>query len=67
MVLETERLILRPWREDDAEDLYTYASDPEVGPPAGWPPHDIVNPSHALGIDGSTLRPLKSGIIPKMY
>ena len=33
--LETERLILRPWKETDAENLYAYASDPEVGPPAG--------------------------------
>ena len=39
MILKTERLILRPWREDDAADLYTYAKDPEVGPPAGWQPH----------------------------
>lgn len=39
MVLETERLFLRPWREADAEDLYKYASDPDVGPIAGWPPH----------------------------
>jgi len=30
MILQTNRLILRPWREDDAEDLYIYASDPEV-------------------------------------
>lgn len=37
MTLETERLILRPWTEDDAEELYKYASDPNVGPPAGWP------------------------------
>ena len=43
--LETSRLILRPWCEDDAEDLYTYASDPEVGPPAGWPPHTSVENS----------------------
>ncbi len=43
--LETERLILRPWRENDAEDLYKYASDPEVGPPAGWPPHTSVENS----------------------
>lgn len=41
-MLETERLILRPWREADAEDLYTYARDPRVGPPAGWPPHTSV-------------------------
>lgn len=39
MILETERLILRPWQESDAEDLYRYASDPQVGPIAGWPVH----------------------------
>ena len=39
MMLETERLLLRPWRESDAEDLYRYASDPNVGPIAGWPVH----------------------------
>ena len=39
MTLETGRLILRPWQESDAEALYTYASDPAVGLPAGWPPH----------------------------
>ena len=48
MTLETERLILRPWREDDAEDLYTYACDPEVGPPAGWPPHASVANSREI-------------------
>ena len=45
MIIETERLILRPWHEEDADDLYTYASDPEVGPPAGWPPHTSVENS----------------------
>ena len=48
MILETNRLILRPWRESDAEDLYTYASDPEVGPPAGWPPHTSVENSREI-------------------
>ena len=33
-VFETERLVMRPWREDDAENLYKYASDPAVGPAA---------------------------------
>lgn len=28
MELRTERLILRPWRETDAESLYEYAKDP---------------------------------------
>ena len=43
--LETERLILRPWQEADAEDLYRYASDPKVGPIAGWPVHTSVENS----------------------
>ena len=37
--LETERLILRDWRESDADALFKYASHPDVGPRAGWPPH----------------------------
>ncbi len=41
-IIETERLILRPWREDDAEDLYKYACDPRVGPSAGWEVHKDV-------------------------
>lgn len=36
---ETKRLILRPWREEDAPSLYRYAKDPRVGPIAGWNPH----------------------------
>ena len=42
MILETERLILRPWEETDAESLYEYAKDPAIGPIAGWPPHKSV-------------------------
>jgi len=45
MTLETERLILRPWEEADAEKLYLYASSPEVGPIAGWPVHTSVENS----------------------
>ena len=40
MRIETDRLVLRPWREDDAAALFKYASDPQVGPPAGWLPHE---------------------------
>ena len=47
-MIETERLILRPWQEQDAEALYTYASNPEVGPPAGWPPHTSVDNSREI-------------------
>lgn len=38
-VLETERLILRPWRETDVDDFYEYASVDGVGQMAGWNPH----------------------------
>ena len=38
-MLQTERLTLRKWRETDADSLYEYAKDPDVGPIAGWPPY----------------------------
>ena len=41
-MLETKRLILRRWEESDAENLYEYAKDPDVGPITGWPPHQSV-------------------------
>ena len=44
-IIETARLILRPWKEDDAESLFRYAHDPEVGPIAGWPLHTSVENS----------------------
>ena len=45
MILETDRLILRRWEDGDAEDLYRYAKDPEVGPIAGWPAHQSIGES----------------------
>lgn len=45
MEFETERLLLRPWKESDAESLYEYAKNPEVGPIAGWPVHTSVENS----------------------
>ena len=38
-IMKTKRLTLRPWRDSDADALYRYASDPEVGTRAGWRPH----------------------------
>lgn len=46
--METERLILRPWREEDALPLYKYAKNPAVGPIAGWPPHTSVENSREV-------------------
>lgn len=45
MILTTNRMILRPWREEDARALYECAKDPAVGPIAGWPPHASVEDS----------------------
>ena len=36
-ILTTQRLILRPWKESDAESLYEYAKDSRVGTIVGWP------------------------------
>lgn len=44
----TERLILRPWRIEDASDLYEYACDPEVGRNAGWKPHESLEESISI-------------------
>lgn len=46
--METERLILRPWEEKDAADLYDYAKDGRVGPIAGWPVHTSIGNSREI-------------------
>lgn len=58
MLLTTHRLILRPWEEGDAQVLFSLASSPQVGPPAGWPPHTSVENSleiirHVLSAPGT--------------
>lgn len=41
-VLETSRLILRPWRKEDLNDFYEYCSVEGVGEMAGWPHHQSI-------------------------
>ena len=48
MGLQTERLLLRPWRESDAPALFKYAQNPNVGPIAGWPPHQSEDESREI-------------------
>ena len=48
MQLETKRLILRPWEQADAEELYCLARDPKVGPAAGWMVHTSVENSREI-------------------
>ena len=40
IVLKTERLILRPWQQEDLDDFYEYARVDGVGQMAGWLPHE---------------------------
>lgn len=49
-MIETRHLILRPWEETeaDARQLYLYASDPAIGPAAGWPPHKSIAESRQI-------------------
>lgn len=39
VVLKTQRLLLRPWRDDDLDDFFEYASVDGVGEMAGWSHH----------------------------
>ncbi len=48
MELTTERLIIRPWKELDAESLLGYARTPEVGPKAVWPVHTSVDSATSI-------------------
>lgn len=45
---ETQRLRLRPWRKEDLEDFHRYCKDPEVGPNAGWKPHESLEESGSI-------------------
>ena len=48
--IETERLVLDKWTtsEEDIRGLYEYAKDPEVGPNAGWKPHESEEESREI-------------------
>ena len=47
-VIETERLILRPFRQTDLEDFYEYASVEGVGEMAGWKHHESIAESQSI-------------------
>ena len=42
LVIETERLVLRPFRQSDLHDFNEYASVPGVGEMAGWKHHETI-------------------------
>ena len=48
VVLTTDRLTLRPWRESVLNDFYEYASVDGDGQMAGWNPHRNLEESRMI-------------------
>lgn len=48
MLIETKRLVLRPVCESDDEAIFEYSKNPNVGPNAGWKPHESVAETREL-------------------
>ena len=48
LVIETERLILRSFRQSDLNDFYEYASVPGVGEMAGWKHHTTIEKTQEI-------------------
>lgn len=46
--IETKRLILRPFKEDDLLDFFNYAKVSGVGEMAGWPHHKSIDESKVI-------------------
>ena len=49
--IETERLVLREWQADDAEDFFEYAKVDGVGQAAGWQPHESIEETKGILFD----------------
>lgn len=47
-IIETERLILRPFKQGDLNDFYEYASVEGVGEMAGWKHHESIAESQSI-------------------
>lgn len=47
-ILETNRLVLRPFKRSDLDDFYAYAKVWGVGQMAGWLPHQSIKQSQEI-------------------
>lgn len=43
--IKTERLLIRPWDDLDADELFELAKEPEIGYWCGWEPHKSIRDS----------------------
>jgi ribosomal-protein-alanine N-acetyltransferase len=48
IIIKTNRLILRSWKETDLDDFFAYASILGVGEMAGWPHHETIETSKQI-------------------
>ena len=48
LLIETERLILRPFKQSDLHDFYEYASVLGVGEMAGWKHHETIEKTQEI-------------------
>ena len=48
LTIETERLLLRPFCQDDLQDFYEYASAEGIGEMAGWKHHESIEESQKI-------------------
>ena len=48
LIIETERLILRPFKQSDLHDFNEYASVPGVGEMAGWKHHETIEKTQEI-------------------
>ena len=48
VIIKTKRLIIRPWKNEDLNDFYEYASVDGVGQMAGWNPHKSKEESQEI-------------------
>ena len=62
--IETERLLLRPVKKEDAQDIYEYSTSENVGPNAGWKPHESLEETRDI-VDAVFLQPHVFGMVLK--
>lgn len=48
VILEGDRIRLRPFKKDDLEDFYLYAKTPGLGESAGWFHHESIDDSKKI-------------------
>lgn len=46
--IKTERLLLRPFNENDLEALFACCQNPNLGNNAGWKPHETLEEAHEV-------------------